>query len=245
MSKLNDSTLKILKKYRLDTDMSVFGNENKLYDVVKVMDDMVGNQVSKYVGDSFYFSSTSNKTYSAFRSTSSGSFKTDSFTQQFAEITSKRVYFDGFSLKFLGVVNANPKTIPACEILKNNTFAGYIGIDIETKTINIYSDLQCSQMITVSVNIGDVLVFRSLLFFTNQYFPYSIGGFDFSNIFDFTYERTNIRIPQFTHGNITLPEQLNLLDTSKTVYCNQVEYLSSLSPSFTYQATHDILLVEV
>ena len=32
MSKLNDSTLKILKKYRLDTDMSVFGNENKLYD---------------------------------------------------------------------------------------------------------------------------------------------------------------------------------------------------------------------
>ena len=30
MSKLNDSTLKILKKYRLDTDMSVFGNENKL-----------------------------------------------------------------------------------------------------------------------------------------------------------------------------------------------------------------------
>ena len=45
MSKLNDSTLKILKKYRLDTDMSVFGNENKLYDVVKVMDDMVGTQV--------------------------------------------------------------------------------------------------------------------------------------------------------------------------------------------------------
>lgn len=50
MSKLNDSTLKILKKYRLDTDMSVFGNENKLYDVVKVMDDMVGNQVGKYIG---------------------------------------------------------------------------------------------------------------------------------------------------------------------------------------------------
>lgn len=29
MSKLNDSTLKIFKKYRLDTDMSVFGDENK------------------------------------------------------------------------------------------------------------------------------------------------------------------------------------------------------------------------
>ena len=50
MSKLNDSTLKILKKYRLDTDMSVFGNENKLYDVVKVMDDMVGNQVGDIIG---------------------------------------------------------------------------------------------------------------------------------------------------------------------------------------------------
>ena len=55
MSKLNDSTLKILKKYRLDTDMSVFGNENKLYDVVKVMDDMVGGQVgSKSVITWFY-----------------------------------------------------------------------------------------------------------------------------------------------------------------------------------------------
>lgn len=245
MSKLNDSTLKIFKKYRLDTDMSVFGNENKLYNVVKVMDDMVGNQVSKYVGDSYYFSSTSNKLCQAFRATSSGSFKAGSFTNQLAEITSKRVYFDGFSLKFLGVIDAYPKTIPACEILKNNTFVGYIGIDIEAKTINIYSDLQCSQMISVSVNIDDVLVFRSLLFFTNQYFSYTIDDFDFSNIFDFTYSRTYIQVPQFTHGNITLPEQLNLLDVSKTIYCNQVEYLTSLSESFTYQATHDILFAEV
>lgn len=58
MSKLNDSTLKILKKYRLDTDMSVFGNENKLYDVVKVMDDMVGNQVGKYIGELPFWDST-------------------------------------------------------------------------------------------------------------------------------------------------------------------------------------------
>ena len=72
MSKLNDSTLKILKKYRLDTDMSVFGNENKLYDVVKVMDDMVGNQVSKYVGDVYCLSSTKNTSINVFRATSSG-----------------------------------------------------------------------------------------------------------------------------------------------------------------------------
>lgn len=57
MSKLNDSTLKIFKKYRLDTDMSVFGNENKLYDVVKVMDDMVGNQVGDIIGLTKYVKS--------------------------------------------------------------------------------------------------------------------------------------------------------------------------------------------
>ena len=62
MSKLNDSTLKILKKYRLDTDMSVFGNENKLYDVVKVMDDMVGGQVGKYIGQLPYWDSTKPET---------------------------------------------------------------------------------------------------------------------------------------------------------------------------------------
>lgn len=58
MSKLNDSTLKIFKKYRLNTDMSVFGNENKLYDVVKVMDDMVGGQVGKYIGQLPFWDST-------------------------------------------------------------------------------------------------------------------------------------------------------------------------------------------
>lgn len=61
MSKLNDSTLKIFKKYRLDTDMSVFGNENKLYDVVKVMDDMVGNQVGNYIAQLTYWDSTKTK----------------------------------------------------------------------------------------------------------------------------------------------------------------------------------------
>lgn len=38
MSKLNDSTLKILKKYKPDTNMSVFGNENKLNEVINLMD---------------------------------------------------------------------------------------------------------------------------------------------------------------------------------------------------------------
>ena len=62
MSKLNDSTLKIFKKYRLNTDMSVFGDENKLYDVVKVMDDMVGNQVGKYIGRLPFWDSAKPKT---------------------------------------------------------------------------------------------------------------------------------------------------------------------------------------
>lgn len=38
MSKLNDSTLKIFKKYKPDTNMSVFGNENKLNEVINLMD---------------------------------------------------------------------------------------------------------------------------------------------------------------------------------------------------------------
>lgn len=38
MSKLNDSTLKIFKKYKPDANMSVFGNENKLNEVVNIMD---------------------------------------------------------------------------------------------------------------------------------------------------------------------------------------------------------------
>lgn len=245
MSKLNDSTLKIFKKYRLNTDMSVFGNENKLYDVVKVMDDMVGNQVSKYVGDSYYFSSTQNKTYRAFRATTSGSTTTSGFSSTLPKTTSKRIYFNALSLKFLGSVNAGSEAIPACEILKNDTLVGYVGIDIERKTINIYKDLQCLELQKLSVVAGDVLVFRSILCFANEYYSFSLGSFDLVGLFEFVTERINITVPQYTHNNISLPEQLNLLDVSNKIYCNQVEYLSSLSPSFTYQTTQDILFVEV
>ena len=106
MSKLNDSTLKILKKYRLDTDMSVFGNENKLYDVVKVMDDMVGNQVGKYVSSVYYMSSTetSNAQFCSANAGTSVDYQNDQFksSRRFDDVV---IYFNPFTFKYLGSVS--------------------------------------------------------------------------------------------------------------------------------------------
>ena len=113
MSKLNDSTLKILKKYRLNTDMSVFGNENKLHDVVKVMDDMVGNQVGKYVGIVSYLSSTQTQSgpfYTA-NAGSSVDVQNNKFILNF-RYTDIVLYFHPFTFKYLGSVPANSTVIP-------------------------------------------------------------------------------------------------------------------------------------
>lgn len=105
MSKLNDSTLKILKKYRLDTDMSVFGNENKLYDVVKVMDDMVGNQVSKLASTSFSITSSTNTTsVYCVRPSSNGKATYTGYTSSKTTMIANNFtnyYYDSLSMKFL------------------------------------------------------------------------------------------------------------------------------------------------
>ena len=126
MSKLNDSTLKILKKYRLDTDMSVFGNENKLYDVVKVMDDMVGNQVSKYVGNVYYLSSTKNASMDIFKATSSGKTTNVLLNFELNQPQAPILFFDPFSLKYEGKVDETSSVMPLAKMYLNNNFVAYL-----------------------------------------------------------------------------------------------------------------------
>lgn len=103
MSKLNDSTLKILKKYRLDTDMSVFGNENKLYDVVKVMDDMVGNQVSNKAGTALFWDSlVSSSRYHLLLNSNSATYTPyQRSNDKFTTTATKQLCFDALTYKYV------------------------------------------------------------------------------------------------------------------------------------------------
>ena len=103
MSKLNDSTLKIFKKYRLDTDMSVFGNENKLYDVVKVMDDMVGNQVSNKAGTALFLNSSGASTVYHVNLNSGVATYTpyQQSGRSFSTTATKQLCFDALTFKYL------------------------------------------------------------------------------------------------------------------------------------------------
>lgn len=245
MSKLNDSTLKILKKYRLDTDMSVFGNENKLYDVVKVMDDMVGNQVSKYVGNCNYFSSTSTENYSCFYVTSKGKSTTASYSEDLPKPTEKRIYFDPFTLKFLGVVAPNSNTLPVCQVLKNQNLIGYFVFNLDDKLVLFYEDFELNSPTKFSVNKGDIIEVRSMLIFSNEKYIHDYTPISMTSFFEFTTSSNNSIVPKSIRGNISIPEQITMLDTSKPIYCSSAGYLRTLSSSFTINTSYEISLVEV
>ena len=229
MSKLNDSTLKILKKYRLDTDMSVFGNENKLYDVVKVMDDMVGNQVSKYVANIAYLDSTR---YDRFQMLTIDkpviSISDTSWTG--SKPVSNLYYFNRLSMKQLFTITPNDTKIPICEIFSNRSF---IGVLAWNSTINVIQALDYSLNKPLDTSlISRYIGFARFLIFSET--PYTIGTDSFPSI------KTMINYNDDTHptsetnyavdfgyggGIITLPELVKNFDS---VY-SQIQYTGSSS----------------
>ena len=151
MSKLNDSTLKILKKYRLDTDMSVFGNENKLYDVVKVMDDMVGNQVSKYVGNAYYFDSNTNRNVTMFQ-LPNGISQPKTVPCDFGVdgLLSDVIVFDKLSMKMIYKLPKNSQKICVGYANCYTDLIGYIVVDFANKTVGCYKDIYGLQLIDIN-----------------------------------------------------------------------------------------------
>ena len=223
MSKLNDSTLKILKKYRLDTDMSVFGNENKLYDVVKVMDDMVGNQVSKYVGNVYYLSSTRNESINVFKATSSGKTTNVLLNFELKQPQSPILFFDPFSLKYEGKVDETSSVMPLAKMYLNNNFVAYLVCEISTKSTYLSRDIYGNNIFKVSVNAGDTIYFSTFLMFSD--IIYSLDGgpsFDYSSLFEFTTTNGSLVVPATTTNIITLPETILQLNINNIIYCNKV-----------------------
>ena len=224
MSKLNDSTLKILKKYRLDTDMSVFGNENKLYDVVKVMDDMVGNQVSKYVGHVYYLSSTSLTSINIFKATSSGKTTNTLLSFELKQPQSPILFFDPFSLKYEGKVDETSSVMPLAKMYLNKNFVAYLVCEISTKSTYLSHDIYGNNIFKVSVNAGDTIYFSTFLKFSNVI--YSVGSgtaFDYSSLFEFTTTNSSLTVPAAKQDIITLPEPILQLDINNIIYCSHIE----------------------
>ena len=244
MSKLNDSTLKILKKYRLDTDMSVFGNENKLYDVVKVMDDMVGNQVSKYVGDVYYLSSTNNSTLDVYKATSSGKTTNTTLSFEIKQPQSPILFFDPFSLKYEGKVDETTSVMPLAKMYLNKTFVAYLVCEISTKAVYLSHDIYGNDIFKVSVNADDTIYFTTFLKFSNIIYSVSGPMFQYTSLFEFTTTNSYLSLPLLTTGIITLPEPILQLDINNTIYCSNISRNLSLSSS-DIGISKDIKLVEV
>lgn len=222
MSKLNDSTLKIFKKYRLDTNMSVFGNENKLYDVVKVMDDMVGNQVGKYIGNVGYLSSTQtqNANFVNANAGKSVDVQKDDF------ISSRRysdnvIYFNPFTFKYLGSVPANSSVVPIATIIDENLNSiCYVGINLTLGAFSTYSDLLCLNKIEVNFEDKKSYGFMTLLFFTNSNtIFYSATSCYLLDIM--SNKGSSIAIPnkpKYVSSPIVLPKEIDELDLTRPIF---------------------------
>lgn len=243
MSKLNDSTLKILKKYRLDTDMSVFGNENKLYDVVKVMDDMVGNQVSKYAGDVYYLSSTKNSNTLVYKATSAGKTTNVLLNFDINQPQAPILFFDPFSLKYEGKVDETSSVMPLAKMYLNNNFVAYLVCEISTKSTYLSQDIYGNNMFKVSVNAGDIIYFSNFLMFSNTTYSNSGASFDFTSLFEFTTSSSYLVLPSAVNGIITIPEPVLQLG-SNTIYCSKVSINDRLYAK-DVSIQHDIKLAEV
>lgn len=248
MSKLNDSTLKILKKYRLDTDMSVFGNENKLYDVVKVMDDMVGNQVSKYVGKVGYLSSINNQNATYYTATQSGTTKTFNTSINITTPKSLILFFDPFSLKYAGKIDETSSFMPVAKMYVNDNFVAYVVCNISTKDIFLSKNIGGSEPITVSINNGDTIHFITFLKLSNNTYSCSGGPDYFHSLFNFTFQTTSKLFPQSVSNIISLPEEILMLDITKKIYCGSDNSIAKVTPNLysnSLSINTDIYLSEV
>ena len=228
MSKLNDSTLKILKKYRLDTDMSVFGNENKLYDVVKVMDDMVGNQVSKYATSCYYFDSLSTRFPQGYNY-DDGVFA-EIEAQKTSSLSTKRIIIDPFTFKLIGDFSGKTK-YPFSRFYCNDVLVGWIMRDTVANLIYVSSDVYGENSLTGSQIPKGTYYVQGLLEFKNQ--PEYLSG---SEEYKYFYslitpqktwsEISSISIPNNKSGVVIVPQYVyDILPTgyyklhSDILYC--------------------------
>lgn len=227
MSKLNDRTLKILKKYRLDTDMSVFGNENKLYDVVKVMDDMVGNQVSKYVAAVTVINSLETSQKMCNKSKDVSVFKEHTITDSIPRIQNDIYIYDPLSMKKIMTFKAGDNILPIGYILSSDGILCYVNFDINRKTFFCSSDEKGQNNLTgnnVPIATYGITLF---LCFSTKKLSSNITNYTISYLIS----DTNPEYAIFNASSlmpITLPEELGLLKDE--LWCN----VPSTSNSYTF-----------
>lgn len=209
MSKLNDSTLKIFKKYRLDTNMSVFGNENKLYDVVKVMDDMVGNQVSKYAFSGSYYDSLSTTNKYGYNYTD-GTF-TEIAAQKTTTIANKRIILDPFTFKLIGDFSGKTK-YPFSRFYCNDVLVGWIIRDVESDKVYVSSDINGENSLTGSQIPSGIYYVQGLMEFKDV--PEYLSG---SEIYKYWYNliepqhswsSLNESVPKSVSGVVVVPQYI-------------------------------------
>lgn len=234
MSKLNDSTLKILKKYRLDTDMSVFGNENKLYDVVKVMDDMVGNQVGKHIGIGYYADSltTSSSSYCSFHFEKQFEYmpKQIEYTPNIGNATHQYV-FDMVSYKFLydNVVGNKILIGRVNRVNSSGVFIrtlGYLAYDKLDTMLKIFTDLSLTSEINYTFSAYEYFHVEPFVCYSDSQCSFSFGNY--VNIFQLCqamFGVNNISTSSFNWNTrvveaIVLPDLINF----SPYYFNEVYY---------------------
>ena len=235
MSKLNDSTLKILKKYRLDTDMSVFGNENKLYDVVKVMDDMVGNQVSKYAGAISVLSSLDTSAPNTRIATRTSVFAEYSYDGVKPTISNDVYVYNALSMKKIKIFKPDDNIFPiGCLSDKDGNVICHVNLDLERNKYFCSSDeLGTNNLTGTSVPIIKV-AFASYVYFSTSPVYFSGLSVDISNIINGE-SAGNVSFPTGIKLAITLPEEIGLLGNK--LYSNSISGCSHTfyPPNISYE----------
>lgn len=218
MSKLNDSTLKIFKKYRLDTYMSVFGNENKLYDVVKVMDDMVGNQVSKYVGAVNVNNSLISKSQVSRIAKDNSVFAEYSITASMPNISDDVYIYNSLRMKKITIFKPGDNIFPfGYLITSDGDVLCYVNLDIERKVFFCSSDKYGINNLTGTPVNKIRVVFVPHICFSIGSLSHSIPSVDINKIINGS-ASSNMTVNGNSTIAITLPEEIGLL--GNTLYYN-------------------------
>lgn len=233
MSKLNDSTLKILKKYRLDTDMSVFGNENKLYDVVKVMDDMVGNQVSKYIGAVDVLNSLSTTVTTGYIAKENSVFAEYS-ANNIIQFTRDIYIYHPLTMKKIKIFKPSDNIFPIGYLFSDiGEIVCYVNLDIERKKFFCSSDEEGINNLTGTLVPKKEVSFLPYICFANTSINNSIGSFGLTVLIDGT-SASNMTVNKTSTLAITLPEEIVTLGSK--IYCNSPNISSYISfPKITKQ----------
>ena len=236
MSKLNDSTLKILKKYRLDTDMSVFGNENKLYDVVKVMDDMVGNQVSKYVSAISVLNSLNHSAPASSQASYNSVFAEYSNDGTVPTISNDIYIYNALSMKKIKIFKPGDNIFPIGYLLGSNGYVlCYVNLDIERNVYFCSSDEQGTNNLTGTSVPTIRVAFAPYVCFSTSSISFNGSYVAVDNIINGS-SAGNLSLPTGDKMAITLPEEIGSLGNK--LYYNSISSCSHQfkMPYITYES---------